>query len=86
MLSIFYKPAFVRQYKKLPVLLQEEVKEKIALFRKTPKHPFLKVHKLKGKLKGFWSFSVNYEYRIVFQYESKTEAVLLVVGNHDIYK
>lgn len=86
MISIFYKPTFVRQYKKLPPLLQEEAKEKIELFRKNPKHSFLKAHKLKGKLKGFWSFSVNYEYRIVFQFESKKEAALLVIGTHDVYK
>lgn len=86
MIQVLYKPTFVRQYKKLPAALKQEVKEKIELFRKNPAHPFLKTHKLKGKLKGFSSFSVNYQYRIVFQYESKKCAVLLVIGDHDVYK
>lgn len=86
MLKILYKPSFVRQYNKLQSALQQEIKEKISLFKKNQKHPFLKTHKLKGKLSGFLSFSVNYEYRIVFQYESKNTAVLLVVGNHSIYQ
>ncbi len=86
MLKILYKPTFVRQYKKLSPALQEEIKEKISLFQEDPKHPFLKTHKLKGPLKDFFSFSVNYEYRIIFQYESKNQATLLAVGNHDIYK
>lgn len=86
MVPVFYKPTFIRQYKKLSSALQLEVKEKTELFRKDPKHSFLKTHKLKGKLKGFWSFSVNYEYRIVFQYESKNGVALLAVGTHDIYK
>lgn len=85
MITVLYKPTFIRQYKKLPSALQLEVKEKIELFRKDPKHSFLKTHKLKGILKGFWGFSVNYEYRIVFQYELKNSAVLLAVGTHDIY-
>lgn len=86
MLTILYKPSFVRQYKKLLPSLREEVKQKIDLFREDPLHPFLKTHKLKGKLKGFFSFSVNYEYRIVFQYESDKSIALLAVGTHDVYK
>lgn len=86
MITVLYKPTFVRQYRKLPSALQLEVKEKIELFCKDQKHSFLKTHKLKGKLKGFCSFSVNYEYRIVFQYESKNSAVLLAIGTHDVYK
>jgi len=85
MLEILYKPAFVRQYKKFSAPLQEEIKEKIALFKKDPHHVFLKTHKLKGELKAFQSFSVNYEYRIVFEYESKNKVVLLAVGNHTVY-
>lgn len=86
MIEVLYKPIFIRQYKKLPEALQQEIKEKIEIFKADPNHAYLKTRKLKGKLKEFFSFSVNYEYRIVFQYENKKTAVLLTVGNHDIYK
>lgn len=85
-MKIAYTPTFVRQFKKLPKDLQIEIKEKIELFRKNPKHSFLKIHKLKGALKSRWSFFVNYSYRILFQYLDKTEIILLAVGDHDIYK
>lgn len=86
MLEVLYKPVFTKQYKKLPETLKLEIKERISLFREDPVHPFLKTHKLHGILKNNWSFSVNYKYRIVFQYLSKEKVVLLCVGDHEIYK
>lgn len=82
------KPSFLRALKKLHPALQEEALEKIELFGNTKNHKQLKVHKLKGELKNRHSFSVNYQYRILFQYLDKTkkEAVLLIIGDHDVYK
>lgn len=85
-LQIGYKSAFFRDFNKLPPELQDEVEERIELFRTDIKHPSLRLHKLKGKMAGGWSFSVNYKYRIVFCYEDKKTAVLIAVGDHDVYK
>jgi len=85
-MQVFFKPAFVRNYAVLLPELQEEVREKIALFKNSRNHKKLKVHKLKGRLRGRYSFSVNYRYRIVFVYLSKKEVVLLAIGDHDVYK
>ncbi len=85
-LKIAYKPAFLRTFKKLPLNLQAEVRHRIALFSQNPDDPLLRTHKLKGRLKGRLSFSVNYQYRIVFFYENKHTAVLLNVGDHSIYE
>ncbi|MBI4599583.1 type II toxin-antitoxin system mRNA interferase toxin, RelE/StbE family [Candidatus Uhrbacteria bacterium] len=84
-MKVFFAPSFVRAYKNLPEELKQEVKEKITLFEKNPKQTFLKTHKLKGKLRGRQSFSVNYKYRIVFFTTSTADAVLLAVGDHDVY-
>lgn len=85
-MNIVYTPIFIRQYKCLPTDLKEEVHEKIERFKKNPLDRSLKVHKLKGRLKGYWSFSVNYRFRIVFQLDDKKTAALLRVGDHDIYR
>lgn len=84
-MNVSYTPSFIRTYKNFSRALQEEIKEKIELFKKNPHHPYLKTHKLKGALRRRWSFSVNFEYRIVFIYTSSNEAVLLVCGDHSIY-
>lgn len=85
-LEIKYKPQFVRQYKKLEPELQSEVLARIELFKDIKNHDLLKVHKLKGRLKGRYSFSIDYKNRIVFIYEDKKTATLLVIGDHDVYK
>ncbi len=86
MVEVYYKPSFFKKCRKLPADLLDEIDQKIELFKANPNHPFLKTHKLNGKFEGLWSFSVNYSYRIVFQYLSKTEVVLFAVGTHEIYK
>lgn len=86
MVEVYYKPSFFKKCRKLPLDLLDEIDQKIELFKEDPSHPFLKTHKLKGSLDGFWSFSVNYSHRIVFQYLSKTEVVLFAVGTHGLYK
>lgn len=84
-MEISYKATFIRQFNKLDKNLQEEVLQKIDLFKDRKNHDLLKVHKLHGKFKDSYSFYVNYKIRIVFMWENNDEAVLLVIGDHDIY-
>ena len=85
-MEILYKPSFIRDLNKLPNQLQEEVFEKIELFKDTENHNKLKVHKLKGKLHGSYSFSVNYSHRIVFEYDVKDIIIFIALGTHDVYR
>ena len=65
--------------------LQDEVIEKIELFKNPENHQQLKVHKLHGQFKNCYSFSVNYKYRVLFSYVNATEVNILAVGDHDVY-
>lgn len=42
----------------------------------------LRTHKLSGKLKELWSFSVTYDNRIIFYFEGE-KAVFIDIGTHD---
>ena len=51
-------------------------------------HPSLHTHKLKGVLAGSWACTVDYDYRIVFEFtrdqETGDELILLeAIGTHD---
>ena len=87
MITVGYSQEFVRSYDKLPPILKEEVKAKIALFKDRKSHSQLKVHKLHGRYAHFWSFSVNYSLRILFEYVGKGKSHVLfhTVGDHSIY-
>ncbi len=45
----------------------------------------LRTHKLSGKLNGMWSFSLDYNLRVVFFFteEKPKRAVFVDIGNHD---
>jgi mRNA-degrading endonuclease YafQ of YafQ-DinJ toxin-antitoxin module len=86
MLIISITPSFQRQFKKLEESLKEDVRQKVFLLQEESNHKSLKVHKLKGRLKDRCSFSVNYKIRIVFNYLTPKEIILLAVGGHDVYQ
>ncbi|OGU12032.1 MAG: plasmid stabilization protein [Ignavibacteria bacterium GWB2_35_12] len=50
-------------------------------------HPSLYSHKLKGRLSGCWSCTVDYDNRIIFEINktenNETEILLLSFGSHD---
>lgn len=88
-MEVAFAPKFIRAFRSLPVELQNEAYEKIDLFKEVKNHHSLKVHKLTGKLADRFSFSVNYQTRIVFKYIKERRgksAVLLMIGDHDVYR
>ncbi|MBU1292403.1 type II toxin-antitoxin system mRNA interferase toxin, RelE/StbE family [Patescibacteria group bacterium] len=85
-MKIKYSPKFARDYKKLPNKIKNLIEENEKIFLKNPFDKKLKTHKLSGKLKGFWSFSIDYKYRIIFEFADKDTIYLYSVGTHRIYQ
>lgn len=77
---------FQRAFSKLPSRLQQQAITKDQRFRKTPFHPSLRTHKLKGPLDSFWSYSVSYSYRILFRFLKEHEVLYYDIGTHEIYR
>lgn len=85
-LKIFKSKDFEKSFAHMPQNIQLLAVKKIALFKTNPSNPQLKTHKLKGKLKNFYSFSVNRQYRILFEFLNKNKVLLFDIGTHGIYK
>lgn len=84
-MKVITSSKFERSIKKLDVSLIEKVVERTLLFKKDPFDPCLKTHKLHGKLKDKWSFSLDNTYRILFEFDGD-EVIFLDIGDHDLYK
>jgi addiction module RelE/StbE family toxin len=86
MISIVESPGFARAYKrqiKNNPVLRERFKEKVTQFIADPNHPSLRTHKLSGKLKDSWAFSVAPDLRIVFSYVRSDVVLFEDFGSHD---
>ena len=84
--KIHYSSHFIRAAKKLPSDLQTKAIEREKIFGINCFDPRLDTHKLSGKLKNLWSFSVDYHNRILFDFLPNNESLFIDIGNHDIYK
>ncbi len=77
---------FEQSFRKLPRSIQDLATRKDQWFRDDAFDARLKTHKLKGVLEGYWSYSVNYQYRILFRFLNPSEVLYYDIGTHDIYK
>ena len=62
--------------------LREKIDNKLRVLLHFPKHPSLRLHKLKSSKVEDWSVSVDRKIRIIFNY--RDYGILLVnIGSHD---
>ena len=83
---IYTSPKFERLYRKLPLAIKEIAKEKEVVFRRDPFAPQFETHKLHGKERNIWAFSVTRAYRIKFVFLDGGGILFLGIGTHDIYR
>ena len=85
-MRIYYSSKFEREYKKLPKEIKKLAEEKEAIFRENIFSPQLNTHKLHGRLKEYWVFSINEQYRIIFNFAKKDTIWFHSVGDHSVYQ
>ncbi|MGM0760693.1 MAG: type II toxin-antitoxin system YafQ family toxin [Thermodesulfobacteriota bacterium] len=86
MIEIVWDQGFKRSYRKRisrHPQLHKQFHSKMALFIEDPFAPQLKTHKLSGKLKGLWAFSIDDNYRVLFEFLNQNKVLLIDFGTHD---
>ena len=85
-MEIIYSPQFQKEYRQLSDIVKGRAEEKEKIFRANPFDKRLKTHKLGGRLADLWAFSIDYRYRIIFEFRNKNEIMFHAVGDHSVYK
>ena len=66
--------------------LSKKIEKQLSLFLKNPRHPSLRIHRLTGHLKKFWSLSVSKGIRMIYILENDV-VYFTDIGTHDeVYK
>lgn len=79
-----YSPIFKKGYKKLPQSVKVIAEKKEKVFRENPFDKRLETHRPYGKLKDFFAFSINKEYRIIFEFIDEETVYFHTAGKHNL--
>ena len=82
---IEYTSKYTRSFRKLSRLIQEKAREKEAIFAADAFDPRLKTHKLHGIFQGYFGYSVDNKYRVIFRFINASEVIFFDIGLHPIY-
>ena len=85
--TLIYPDSYIRRVTKFLQKhpeIHNQYRKTLELLELDPYHPSLRLHSLKGRLKGLSSVSINISYRIVLELEIQDGEIILVnIGNHD---
>ncbi|MBU2523657.1 type II toxin-antitoxin system RelE/ParE family toxin [Patescibacteria group bacterium] len=83
---IHYNSRFEKQFLALSKIVQKKACKCEVLFRNNPFHKSLRLHKLKEKLVGLWSISIDKKNRIIFKCMDDGVIIFASIGAHAIYE
>lgn len=82
MKSILLHKHFEKRYAKLSKKFKEAFRERKNLFLEDMHNPLLETHALHGRYKGYQSFNVTGDIRVVYKEEEKDIFLFTDIGTH----
>ena len=88
MTEIAFSSSFKRAFKKKVAgnaNVETRFWERLGAFKEDPFDPKLRTHKLSGTLKDLWSFTIEYDLRVIFYFVDSVDArraVFVDIGSH----
>ena len=70
----------------MPRFVQQAFLKREGMFLLNAFHSSLETHKLHGKYKEFWAFTVIGQYRAMFGFIAADEVAFINIGTHAIYR
>ena len=85
---IKFSKTFVKQRNKAPKKIQQALNKKIEIFIENDRNPVLRIHKLNGVLKDYYSINITGDWRVVFRVINKNEIVIFLMfeTHSNLYK
>ncbi len=83
MIKVEKHKEFKGYFEKLSEKQKRLFEMRINLMMTDPHHPLLRVHRLKGKMQGQYSFSLGGDLRVIFLWPEENRIVLHRVGTHN---
>ena len=84
--EVRYTSKFAKVLRKMPLFVQGAFVAREQFVRENIFYPLLGTHKLGGKYKMFWAFTVVGQYRVMFAFLRDDAVVFVNIGTHAIYK
>ena len=85
-MKIYHSKHFKKNFlKRIPVNspLEKKYLKRVDIFIVNNNNDILKNHKLTGKLSGYYAFSITGDIRVIYFYNSASEATFIDVGSHN---
>ena len=87
MIKVVFGSYVLKSAKKLDRKLQDKLAKNLVTLQKNPFSPSLHTKNLSGKLSGFFSFRINRDWRVIFQFaDSDTVMLIDIAHRSDVYK
>lgn len=86
MIEVAFSSSFQRSLAKVlrkDAARRERFESVLLLFIQDPFTSSLKTHKLSGRMKDHWSFTIEYDLRVVFKFVEPNKALFEDIGTHD---
>ena len=86
-MKIVYSKEFIKSAKLIPKQIKKKLAASLKILSENPFNPKLHTKPLVGELRGFYSFRITRDWRVIFDFLNPKEIFLIDVAHRkDIYK
>jgi addiction module RelE/StbE family toxin len=82
-MKVAFHKNFNKSYKKCPLKVQKQFKERIGLFIEDHHHPLLENHAFHGQWRDFRSINITGDYRAPYHYLDKDAVEFFIIDTHN---